>query len=344
MSWLFSRALAEAYLAAYCSGGKPCAPSNSTDTPQAFWSPGKTTDTCPRFQSGMTCEPLTATHGEALLTWFREASRARTSVSQERARESAANAPGCGGKWRELFVRYDRATSSWKTRQCLWEEEVAASSVTLPKWGMMRRGVLLEPTTSARLTSATASGYLHSFPTPTVCQGPYSKAHTKGPKSLEEVAQTDWLPGRPWPTPHAGCGTGASWQAGRRGAPNLQTMVQMFPTPTASEHKYRLHGDSQQSHSLGAMAVKLWRTPDTGAGGNSGLLKQGITKRENGQSVQVRLQDQVGGQLNPLWVEWLMGWPAGWTGLKPLEMGKFRQWLRSHGACCTKGLKEEDYK
>jgi hypothetical protein len=29
-----------------------------------------------------------------------------------------------------------------------------------------------------------------------------------------------------------------------------------------------------------------------------------------------------GGKLNPMWVEWLMGWPLGWTDLKPLEMDK----------------------
>jgi hypothetical protein len=31
---------------------------------------------------------------------------------------------------------------------------------------------------------------------------------------------------------------------------------------------------------------------------------------------------QFGGQLNPAWVEWLMGWPVQWTELKPLEMDK----------------------
>ena len=39
----------------------------------------------------------------------------------------------------------------------------------------------------------------------------------------------------------------------------------------------------------------------------------------------------VGGSLNPLWVEWLMGWPIGWTDLRPLGMDKFRQWFDSHG-------------
>ena len=38
-----------------------------------------------------------------------------------------------------------------------------------------------------------------------------------------------------------------------------------------------------------------------------------------------------GGKLNPTWVEWLMGWPTGWTDLKPLAMDKYRQWQLSLG-------------
>ena len=109
-------------------------------------------------------------------------------------------------------------------------------------------------------------------------------------------------------------------------------------------------------HRINATASGLWRTPDTGGGGTSGLLKQGKNHRENGQPIQIRLVDQVnnprlwptpvqrmykdsgspseyarneillaaqvGGPLNPPWVEWLMGWPQGWTDLKPLEMDK----------------------
>jgi len=43
------------------------------------------------------------------------------------------------------------------------------------------------------------------------------------------------------------------------------------------------------------------------------------------------LAAQAGGALNPTWVEWLMGWPLGWTDLKPLEMDKYQQWQHSHG-------------
>jgi hypothetical protein len=39
------------------------------------------------------------------------------------------------------------------------------------------------------------------------------------------------------------------------------------------------------------------------------------------------------GRPSTMALEWLMGWPIGWTGLQPLETDKFQQWLRSHGAC-----------
>jgi hypothetical protein len=43
------------------------------------------------------------------------------------------------------------------------------------------------------------------------------------------------------------------------------------------------------------------------------------------------LNAEVGGPLNPNWVEWLMGWPIGWTDLKPLEMARFQEWQQQHG-------------
>lgn len=36
------------------------------------------------------------------------------------------------------------------------------------------------------------------------------------------------------------------------------------------------------------------------------------------------------GRLNPEWVEWLMGWPVGWTALQPLETARFREWQQQH--------------
>ena len=42
-------------------------------------------------------------------------------------------------------------------------------------------------------------------------------------------------------------------------------------------------------------------------------------------------KELTGGSLNPTWVEWLMGWPLGWTDSALSGTVKFRQWLRSHG-------------
>jgi hypothetical protein len=46
---------------------------------------------------------------------------------------------------------------------------------------------------------------------------------------------------------------------------------------------------------------------------------------------EIPLAAQVGGKLNPEWTEWLMGWPLGWTDLKPLEMDKSLCVQQQHG-------------
>ncbi|MFA5165395.1 MAG: hypothetical protein WC481_07520 [Candidatus Omnitrophota bacterium] len=35
--------------------------------------------------------------------------------------------------------------------------------------------------------------------------------------------------------------------------------------------------------------------------------------------------EETGGQLNPTWVEWLMGYPLGWTDLNASEIALFRR-------------------
>ena len=87
MSWLFSRALVEASSGAISSGCELSAPSSSTTTPQAFSWLAKTTGASRRSRSGMTCEPLTENLGAELLTWFLEASRAKTLAQLEKAPE-----------------------------------------------------------------------------------------------------------------------------------------------------------------------------------------------------------------------------------------------------------------
>jgi hypothetical protein len=47
-----------------------------------------------------------------------------------------------------------------------------------------------------------------------------------------------------------------------------------------------------------------------------GTDKPAIKKTWRHKSFGLSIADVVGGQPNPMWVEWLMGFPIGWTDLK----------------------------
>jgi hypothetical protein len=110
-----------------------------------------------------------------------------------------------------------------------------------------------------------------------------------------------------WPTPTAACANGGqtSRSGKRKGELLLAGAVKAFPTPMASE------------------------------------ARQGYQNRNNGKKgsqeslttvIQGGPASEVGGSLNPTWVEWLMGWPLGWTDSALSATDRFRQWLRSHGS------------
>lgn len=61
------------------------------------------------------------------------------------------------------------------------------------------------------------------------------------------------------------------------------------------------------------LAVKMWPTPK---GTPSGPDYARQSRPESGGN---DLVTEVGGQLNPTWVEWLMGFPPGWTDLDASE-------------------------
>jgi hypothetical protein len=59
-----------------------------------------------------------------------------------------------------------------------------------------------------------------------------------------------------------------------------------------------------------------------------GMSGKGFRERHGEKK---NLADFLGGVPNPEFSEWLMGWPIGWTDLKPLEMDKFQSWQQQHG-------------
>lgn len=276
MSWHFSRALGEEYLAASCLDTELFVQSNTTPMHGTFWLPGKMTDACPRSRSGMTYAPLTETLGAGLLTWFQAASHVRTYQQPAREKESLENGQGFGRKWRELSVKYDPDSCGWKTLHSLFQEVLEWCLVTFPKWGMMRDGELWERTTPEHLTNVTECGF---WRTPQAWNG------QQGPKS--EALMVKALA--------TGC--------------NAITLVDqvkhphLWPTPTACMHK----GSS----------------PAT-------LTRKDGRSRENDR-LDHKMMALNGGSLNPTWVEWLMGWPPGWTDCAVSATDKFQRWLDMHG-------------
>jgi len=127
----------------------------------------------------------------------------------------------------------------------------------------------------------------------------------------------------------------------------------LWPTPAAQEPGWTIDGQVQVVDKDGNLPThwnQRWFDKNTGR-----VVQKGITQvaqmwptprsspNENRQTKPTpsqlagthgkSLAAEVGGQLNPMWCEWLMGWPIGWTDLKPLAMDKFQQWLRQHGIC-----------
>ena len=201
MSWLFSQALVAEYSAASSLDGAPSAPSNTTPTPQAFLWRDKTTDAWSRFPSGLTCEPLTDDRGEGLLKSFLAGFLVQTSVPPARAPESPASSQDCAARWRALSARFDRDSSSWKTAHCLLSEDLPWSSVTLPKWGMMRAGELWERTMLALPTSGTGAGF---WPTPNASDSKGAGKNGKLRDRLDYAVERGATKKKTyWPTPCA---------------------------------------------------------------------------------------------------------------------------------------------
>ena len=305
MSWLYSRVLVEEYLGDTSLDGEQSVQLNGNPTQQAYCAPDKMKEFSRLSRFGMTFKPLTEDRGEELLTLYLEGFHAKTSAPQEKAQDLTESDQECGITWRGWLAKYDHNTFSWRTAQCSLLEDLNESLVTLPRSGMTRNGLLWELPMLEQTTKGTESGLSESWPTPDANCG-------------KRGTQPNWTPkrksGQPaqytinqavrdkWPTPRSCSAMAATitpesaWNEKRN--PNLETIVgqRMFPTPTAHNAK-ECNAPSEQNRNTPTLAT------------------------------------HAGGKLNPMWVEWLMGWPLGWTDLKPLVMDKSHYAPPQHGDC-----------
>ena len=75
----------------------------------------------------------------------------------------------------------------------------------------------------------------------------------------------------------------------------------------------------------------LWATPTAGNACGSEIGRHGLQDQVRMRPTQRANAEQTNGSLSPMWVEWLMGFPIGWTALEPSEMQSYRKSRKSSG-------------
>ena len=112
----------------------------------------------------------------------------------------------------------------------------------------------------------------------------------------------------------------------------------MWPTPVVSDgngavsaQAFFSYTEEQQARRTSFLreAVLFPAPGTTGLSNGSGncekanqLFEEGVITDEERKSFRAG----NGGQLNPDWVEWLMGWPIGWTRLSSMNPDDYERW------------------
>ncbi len=129
-----------------------------------------------------------------------------------------------------------------------------------------------------------------------------------------------------WPTPRAQ-EPGRTTVGYGRGLAELvegKEQVQKWPTPIASDSRGS-SGKPAPGKQMQLVDAVRYATP------TARDWKSGKASKETMERNSRPLSEQIGGSLNPTWVEWLMGWPLGWTDLKPLATAKSLSAQQQHG-------------
>jgi hypothetical protein len=248
----------------------------------------------------------------------------------------------------DLLTIYDPDSQSWKMSECLFTGDFARYSEALPKSGIMLNGRIYAQATWVLRTGGKESGL---WRTPAAHDpgvsperlepieggelGGMNRHFDRHTGRMAQIGLTQQVALRNFPTPQA--------SDGQQGAIMNENTKIIF-LKSGKPRKISNQGVSG-SVGLSRYAQIMWRTPDTCAGGTKSKAQYEKAKKTGCNAI--RLQDQVkheiswstprsrdwkgksqrgadpenrdclpnaaGGQLNPQFVEWLMGYPLNYT-------------------------------
>jgi len=250
--------------------------------------------------------------GKSIL--FAAAFRARTLATPDAGPVLAVNEAVYSTKLCESYAYWNQDTLCWKTWQRCLLEGWTLYSGRWPRSGTMRNGIVYRLPPLVPRISGTGSSL---WPTPTTqeVEHPNAELTTTGRRktpnnrshslNLADIVRRSLNDGDVLPL-----------NLENATAQNVKGSVNVRrSTPRAADAERGGRGDLLQqvrSNPSPSGRYKIWPTPSDSKTSGMDTLRF--------QSLDVKVRDgktseQVGGQLNPTWVEWLMGFPIGWTDL-----------------------------
>jgi hypothetical protein len=286
--------------------------------------------TGPTCLATVTCEPsLPPTEiGQSISS--AAASRAKTSALQARVQDSPGQGLVFGTSLQESFAKLPPDGSLWRTSAPSLLGDSEPFSKTWPASGLMRNGTAYQLVPLVRRTAGNESGLWRT------------------PSAQEPGVKAERLTSRE----PGGQARHYDKQTGRLAQIGLSQQVQlraMYPTPSASQmpcegtvrlaRQRWLAGDCtlEEANAIAGRDVRdkqgkvpaMWPTPTVQDASNNG----GPSQYERNS---LPLKAVAGGALNPTWVEWLMGFPLGWTDLGDSATPSSRKSSKSSGGRSSK--------
>lgn len=293
------------------------------------------TDSCPMLPSlAMSEHSLVKGTPQAIKEWLmlsQVVSPVSHSAMQESDLEKMTTAT-CGLQHGIASASFDPDDACLRTFQVSLLADISQPSLeTWPKAGIVCGGAFYPQPNWERRISEIGSGLL---PTPTAQEPGWAVGGQV--EIVDKDGNTPTHYNQRWYDKN----TGRLVQKG------VTQVAQMWPTPTAydaNDVKRSPEGWSKRAayrQSIGRdhigtaglseriwladnnvpLKISQWPTPRAGRD----TLCGGVGHRKMLQGTEL---ETGRGQLNPDWVEWLMGWPIGWTSLEPLSADNFAQWF-----------------